>query len=63
MLKQTQSSPAHWNIARVLQETTLSKSTLYRLIQDGKGPKPIRISSRRVVWRESDIRAFLAGGV
>lgn len=66
MLKQTQTqnqtqASASWNIARVVKETTLSKSTIYRLIQDGKCPKPIQISRRRVVWRESDIRAFLEG--
>ncbi len=59
MLKQTQ----HWNIARVLQETTLSKSTIYRLIQAGKFPAPTKISTRRVVWNESEIRVFLDGGL
>lgn len=51
-----------WNLARVIKETTLSKSTLYRLIKDGKLNQPTRISTRRVAWFPEQIRAFLAGG-
>lgn len=52
-----------FDIAGICRRTTLSKSTIYRLIKDGKFPAPIKIAKKRVAWREEDILAFLAGGV
>jgi prophage regulatory protein len=49
-----------WNIKRVKEFTTLSKATIYRLIKAGKFPAPILISTRRAVWRESDILNFIS---
>lgn len=35
--------------------TSLSRATIYRLITQGKFPKQVTISTRRVGWREEDI--------
>lgn len=43
----------------VLDRTGLSRSTLYRKIQNGTFPKQIAISSRCAGWRESAIAAWL----
>lgn len=39
----------------VLQRTSLTRSTLYRKIQQGTFPRQVRISERCAGWRQSDI--------
>lgn len=43
----------------VLDRTGLSRSTLYRKIQNGTFPKQIAISTRCAGWRESAVNAWL----
>lgn len=43
----------------VLKKTTLCKTQLWELIQDGKFPLPVRFSKRVVVWIESEIDQHL----
>lgn len=43
----------------VLERTGLSRSTLYRKIQDGTFPKQVRIAARCAGWRESAIDGWL----
>ena len=42
-------------INTVLERTGLSRSTLYRKVQDGTFPKQVRIAARCVGWRESAV--------
>lgn len=46
-------------IAAVLARTGLTRSTLYRKIQQGTFPKQIRIATRCAGWRESAVNAWL----
>ena len=43
----------------VLERTGLSRSTLYRKMQEGTFPRALRISARCTGWRESDVDAWL----
>ena len=43
----------------VLERTGLSRSTLYRKMQDRTFPRALRISARCTGWRESDVEAWL----
>jgi prophage regulatory protein len=43
----------------VLDRTRLSRATLYRKIQDGTFPKQVRIASRCVAWRESEVAEWM----
>lgn len=43
----------------VLDRTGLSRSTLYRKIQNGSFPKQVAISARCAGWRESAVSAWL----
>lgn len=43
----------------VLDQTGLSRSTLYRKIERGTFPKQLRISERCIGWRESDVEQWL----
>jgi prophage regulatory protein len=44
----------------VAEKTGLSKTHIYRLIQQGKFPRSHRLSERVSVWEESSIDEFLA---
>ena len=37
----------------------ISEVTIWRMRKRGEFPEPLRVSPRRVGWRESDIRAWL----
>jgi prophage regulatory protein len=43
----------------VLERTGLSRSTLYRKIQQGTFPKQIRISERCAGWRQAAVSEWL----
>ena len=43
----------------VLDRTGLSRSTMYRKIQQGTFPAQVRIATRCTGWRESAIKAWL----
>jgi prophage regulatory protein len=47
-------------IRTVLQRTGLSRSTLYRKIQDGSFPRQVQISVHGAGWRESAINHWIA---
>jgi prophage regulatory protein len=47
-------------IRTVLQRTGLSRSTLYRKIQDGSFPRQVQISVHGAGWRESAISRWIA---
>lgn len=39
--------------------TGLSRSTIYRLMDAGQFPRPIRLTQKAVGWKETDIAAWL----
>lgn len=41
----------------------LSRSAIYRLMGEGKFPRPIRVGTRRVAWRPEDIAKWVRDGV
>jgi prophage regulatory protein len=43
-------------IVEVVRILGLSRATIYRLLDAGKFPSPVRIGIRAVRWRISDIR-------
>lgn len=46
-------------IKAVLDRTGLTRSTLYRKIQNGTFPKQVRLSARCAGWHESAVNAWL----
>ena len=44
---------------QVEEITGMSRSSIYRLMQDGEFPRPVRIGPAAVRWRASDITAWL----
>ena len=45
----------------VQDKCRLSRSTIYRLMREGRFPLPIRVGPRAVRWLESEIDEYLAG--
>ena len=43
----------------VQERLRISRTTLYRLVEAGKFPSPIRVGDRLCRWRESDIDAYV----
>jgi prophage regulatory protein len=39
--------------------TSLSEMTIRRMIERGEFPRPVKLSSNRVAWRETDVAAFI----
>lgn len=45
-------------LQQVKQMTCLSKSSIYRLIGEGKFPKQVAVGSRSVVWVRSQVEEW-----
>ncbi|EIZ79624.1 hypothetical protein WSK_1779 [Novosphingobium sp. Rr 2-17] len=45
-------------IEEVVAETSLSRSTIYRLIARGKFPRNVQVSEQRVAWPEKAVQAW-----
>jgi prophage regulatory protein len=50
-------------IEEVLNRTGLSRRTLYNEISEGRFPRPVQLTARRVGWPEADVEAFLASKI
>ena len=46
-------------LAKVMEITSLSSATIYRLIKQGDFPKQIKLSQRTVVWNMDEIDNWL----
>lgn len=55
----TDSNDRILRIGTVLDRTGLSRSTLYRKIENGTFPRQVRISTRCAGWRESAVNAWI----
>ncbi len=42
-------------LKEVMHRVGLGRSTIYRWMDEGKFPKPVRLGVRTVAWEESDI--------
>ena len=47
------------NVREVSNYLNLSKPTIYRLMNEGKFPRPIQLSKNRVAWRSDEIEFWL----
>lgn len=55
----TNNSNRFLRLNAVLDKTGLSRSTLYRKIEEGTFPKQITIGARCVAWLESDVDEWM----
>ena len=45
--------------SEVARITTLSRPTIYRLIEQGRFPRPLQLSNQAVGWRKNEIEDWL----
>jgi prophage regulatory protein len=45
--------------AVVVDRTSLSRTTLWRLVRRGHFPPPVQISPGRVAWSETEVEAWI----
>lgn len=55
----TQESDRIIRLPAVIERTGLSRSTLYRKIQEGSFPRQIRLAVRCAGWRESAVNEWM----
>lgn len=55
----TSEAPHLHSLSKVCGLTSLSKTVIYREIRKGHFPAPIRISARRIAWRDDDLREWM----
>ena len=48
-------------IKQIEDQIGISRSTIYRRMQEGRFPKPKRIGPRATRWSESEIKVWLDG--
>jgi prophage regulatory protein len=48
------------NSKTIVKMTSLSRVTIWRLERDGKFPKRVQLSPRRVGWREDEIQEWIS---
>ena len=47
-------------LPEVSQATGLSRSTIYRLVQTGNFPPPLKLTTRTIGWYSTDIDTWIA---
>ena len=52
--------PAILSVKAACRETTLSRSTLWRLVKSGQFPAPVKLSPGRVGFRATEVHAWIA---
>ena len=52
--------PRVLRLVEVAQTLGLCRSTIYRMMQEGRFPKPLHLSGRAVRWSSEDIAAWLS---
>lgn len=46
-------------LVKVMDNTGLSRSTIYKYISDGSFPKPVSLGVRNVAWVESEVEDWI----
>lgn len=52
--------PTIEKISRVLERVSLSRSSIYRKVDEGTFPKPVPLGDRAVGWLSTEIDAWIA---
>jgi len=58
-MQQPQSPNPLWRLPAVVAQTGLSKSEIYRRMNKGTFPKPLKLGARAVAWPAAEIDAWV----
>ena len=59
---ETPNTPASyelWKLPAVRARVPYSETSIYRLMREGKFPKPLKVGARAVAWRSDEVLAFI----
>lgn len=61
-MQQTKTTPTErfLRLGDVLERTALSRSTIYKKIQDGEFPSPVKVGLRAARWKETAVSQWMA---
>ena len=48
-----------WRLPRVSATIGMGRSWIYLAVQEGRFPSPVRIGSRAIGWKRSDVQTWL----
>ena len=48
-----------WRLKKVMEQTGLGRSSIYKLIKEGSFPKPVPLGARAVGWVATEINAWI----
>lgn len=48
-----------WRLKKVMEQTGLGRSSIYKLIKEGSFPKPVPLGIRAVGWVATEINAWI----
>jgi predicted DNA-binding transcriptional regulator AlpA len=51
--------PAFYRLSDITRITSLSRSTIYRRISEGRFPAPIHLGGRASAWPSADLQAWI----
>lgn len=52
-----------WRLKKVMEQTGLGRSSIYKLIKEGSFPKPVPLGIRAVGWVATEINAWIESRV
>ncbi|MFO1493324.1 MAG: AlpA family phage regulatory protein [Lysobacterales bacterium] len=53
-------SAGFWRVPKVLSYLDISRSTLYRAIDGGDFPRPVRLTKKAIAWDAAEIQRWAA---
>jgi prophage regulatory protein len=56
-------APVFLNMRQARARTGLGEMTLRRMVEQGRFPRPVRLTQQRVAWRTADVEAWEASRV
>jgi predicted DNA-binding transcriptional regulator AlpA len=55
----TQPAEIFLRLPQVLERIPVSRSGLWKMVQEHRFPQPVKLSPRVTVWRASDVQAYI----
>lgn len=55
----TQPAEILLRLPQVLERVPVSRSGLWKMVQERRFPQPVKLSPRVTVWRASDVQAYI----
>jgi prophage regulatory protein len=51
---------ALWRASRVSEQTGLARTTIYKMVSEGRFPAPVRLTSNTSAWRSEEVERWIS---